>query len=91
MMWDQRYSESGYAYGTQPNDFLREVEPRLPRGRALCLAEGEGRNAVYLAQRGFDVVAVDQSSVGLAKAWRCGVTSVQWRHVRMLARRRSQS
>ncbi len=69
-MWDERYSLAEYAYGTQPNDFLREVAPRLPQGRALCLAEGEGRNAVFLAQCGLEVVAVDQSAVGLEKAQR---------------------
>ena len=70
MMWNQRYSESGYVYGTQPNDFLAEVVDRLPRGRVLCLAEGEGRNAVFLAGQGFEVVAVDASPVGLQKAER---------------------
>ena len=67
-MWDQRYSEPGYAYGTEPNDFLVSVIDRLPKGRVLCLGEGEGRNAVYLAQAGFDVTAVDASAVGLGKA-----------------------
>lgn len=66
--WDARYAESGFAYGDAPNDFLRAVAARLPRGRALCLAEGEGRNAVFLAERGMEVIAVDQSAVGLAKA-----------------------
>jgi len=67
-MWDQRYGESGYAYGTEPNDFLKEMAPRLTPGRCLCLAEGEGRNAVFLAGRGFEVTAVDASSVGMDKA-----------------------
>ncbi len=67
-MWDERYSQPGFAYGEAPNDFLVEVVDRLPRGRALCLAEGEGRNAVFLAERGFDVTAVDLSPVGLQKA-----------------------
>jgi SAM-dependent methyltransferase len=67
-VWDRRYSEPGYAYGTEPNDFLVSVVDRLPRGRALCLGEGEGRNAVYLAQSGFEVTAVDASAVGLGKA-----------------------
>lgn len=66
-MWDQRYSEPGFAYGTEPNDFLVREHARL-RGPVLCLAEGEGRNAVWLAQRGLDVTAVDSSAVGLAKA-----------------------
>lgn len=70
MDWDARYSEPGYAYGTEPNDFLREVAGRIPPGPVLCVAEGEGRNAVWLAGRGHDVVAVDNSGVGLAKAAR---------------------
>ncbi len=67
-MWDERFSEPAYAYGTEPNDFLREVAPRIPRGRVLCLAEGQGRNAVYLASLGHDVTAMDLSAVGLARA-----------------------
>ena len=67
-MWDERYSEEGFAYGTQPNDFLVEMADRIPPGPVLCLAEGEGRNAVFLATRGHEVVAVDQSAVGLEKA-----------------------
>lgn len=69
-MWDQRYSSEAYVYGTEPNDFLAAVADRLPRGRALCLAEGEGRNAVYLAGLGYWVTAVDSSAVGLDKARR---------------------
>jgi len=67
-MWDERFSEPGYAYGTEPNDFLRERVADLRPGRCLCLAEGQGRNAVWLAQQGFDVTAMDQSAPGLAKA-----------------------
>jgi len=69
-MWDERYSDAEYVYGTDPNDFLVEQADRLPQGRVLCLAEGEGRNAVWLAQRGFAVTAVDSSAVGLEKARR---------------------
>lgn len=69
-MWDERYSEPGFAYGTEPNDFLRSVAHRIPPGPVLCIGEGEGRNAVFLARQGFDVTAVDGSSVGLAKAER---------------------
>jgi SAM-dependent methyltransferase len=69
MIWDDRYSAPSFFYGTEPNDFLREQQARLAAGgRLLCLAEGEGRNAVWLAQQGFDVTAVDGSAVGLAKA-----------------------
>jgi SAM-dependent methyltransferase len=67
-MWDERFSEPGYAYGTEPNGFLVSVADRIPRGKVLCLAEGEGRNAVYLAGLGYDVTAIDTSTVGLAKA-----------------------
>mgnify|MGYP003949594921 CR=1 FL=1 len=68
-MWDQRYAEEGYAYGTRPNDFLVAQASRIKAGgRVLCLAEGEGRNAVHLATLGFEVVAVDTSPVGLEKA-----------------------
>lgn len=70
MDWDARYREPGFAYGTEPNDFLREVAGRIPPGPVLCLAEGEGRNAVWLAGLGHEVVAVDSSRVGLAKAAR---------------------
>ncbi|MEE4272677.1 MAG: class I SAM-dependent methyltransferase [Thermoanaerobaculales bacterium] len=67
-MWDERYSGDDFAYGTHPNDFLAAAVDELPVGRVLCLAEGEGRNAVWLARRGFDVTAVDMSRVGLDKA-----------------------
>ena len=63
-----RFSEPGYAYGEHPNDFLRTACQDLPRGEALSLGEGEGRNAVYLARLGFRVTAVDFSAVALAKA-----------------------
>ncbi|MCP3890680.1 MAG: class I SAM-dependent methyltransferase [Desulfobulbaceae bacterium] len=67
--WDQRYGESEFAYGTTANDFLKASVHRLsPAGDVLCLAEGEGRNSVFLAQQGFNVTAVDSSSVGLKKA-----------------------
>lgn len=68
-MWDQRYKEAGFAYGTEPNDFLKSEYSRISKGgKVLCLAEGEGRNAVFLAQQGYAVTAVDQSAVGLEKA-----------------------
>jgi len=71
--WNQRFSEPGYAYGTAPNEFLVEVAPRLPPGPVLSLGEGEGRNGVYLAQLGHDVLAVDQSAIGLAKVERLAI------------------
>jgi hypothetical protein len=72
-MWDERYGQEGFAYGTEPNDFLAEVADRIPAGPVLCLAEGEGRNAVFVAARGHEVLAVDQSPVGLEKARRLAV------------------
>ncbi|WP_017301601.1 class I SAM-dependent methyltransferase [Nodosilinea nodulosa] len=67
-MWNERYSQPDYAFGKHPNDFLVQVIEQIPQGRVLCLGEGEGRNAVYLAQQGCNVTAVDASSVGLEKA-----------------------
>ncbi len=67
-MWDERYSDDKYIYGTTPNDFLREQAANLAVGNTLCLAEGEGRNAVFLSSLGHTVTAVDSSAVGLAKA-----------------------
>ncbi len=69
-VWDERYGTDAYAYGTSPNDFLTSVADRIPRGPVICLAEGEGRNAVFLAERGHAVTAIDWSPVGLAKAER---------------------
>lgn len=69
-MWDERYSTDEFVYGTTANEFLVSTIDRLPKGRVLCVAEGEGRNAVYLAQAGCEVVAVDASRVGLDKAAR---------------------
>lgn len=67
--WNQRYGSSDLAYGEAPNDFLVQMASRLPtRGRALDIGAGEGRNALFLASLGLDVLAVDQSEVGLAKA-----------------------
>lgn len=68
MDWDERYSEPGFAYGTAPNEFLVAVVDRIPHGKILSLAEGEGRNAVYLASLGYEVTGVDGSAVGLRKA-----------------------
>lgn len=66
--WDQRYATESYVYGTEPNDFVREQAPAIPAGRVLCLAEGEGRNAAFLAGRGHAVTGVDFSREGLRKA-----------------------
>lgn len=68
MDWNARYNSPSYAYGTEPNDFLDEVADQILKGRALCLAEGEGRNAVFLAGLGYSVTAVDGARVGINKA-----------------------
>lgn len=67
-MWNQRYSSKTYAYGTKPNEYLVSMYDKLPTGKILCLAEGEGRNAVWLAEQGNEVTAVDASDIGLQKA-----------------------
>ena len=67
--WDERYADSHYLFGTKPNDFLKSVADSLaPHSRVLCLADGEGRNGVFLATLGHRVTAADQSRVGLKKA-----------------------
>ncbi|HEY3399969.1 MAG TPA: class I SAM-dependent methyltransferase [Geothrix sp.] len=66
--WDERYGGAELTYGSEPNDFLREMAPRIPPGPVLGLGEGQGRNAVHLATLGHAVTAVDQSPVGLARA-----------------------
>jgi SAM-dependent methyltransferase len=68
--WDHRYRSDEYAYGTEPNDFLRAEAHRIPPGPVLCLADGEGRNGVFLAELGYQVTAVDLSLEGLRKAER---------------------
>ena len=68
--WNDRYASATHLYGEAANGFLAEVARQIPVGPVLCLAEGEGRNAVHLALQGYPVTAVDQSEVGLAKAHR---------------------
>lgn len=67
-MWNEKYSDPRFIYGTEPNDFLKQSIHHLKLGgKILCIAEGEGRNAVWLAELGFKVTAVDASEVGLNK------------------------
>ncbi|MDO8542122.1 MAG: class I SAM-dependent methyltransferase [Opitutaceae bacterium] len=68
MNWNDRYATPDYVYGTEPNAFVAAVADRIPPGPVLCLAEGEGRNAVHLARLGHRVTAVDASCNGLLKA-----------------------
>ncbi|QSX34152.1 class I SAM-dependent methyltransferase [Shewanella avicenniae] len=67
-MWDEIFNSDRYVYGTEPNQFLAENVQQLPKGKVLCLADGEGRNSVFLAKQGYQVTAVDLSKVGLEKA-----------------------
>ena len=67
--WNRRFSESGYLFGTEPNRWLREHAQCWQAGqRVLCVADGEGRNSVFLADRGLIVDAFDISEVGVRKA-----------------------
>lgn len=70
--WDGVFGGSrDHVYGTEPNAFLRSQASRLPkRGRALSVADGEGRNGVWLAEQGLSVTTVDLSAVGIDKARR---------------------
>jgi cyclopropane fatty-acyl-phospholipid synthase-like methyltransferase len=67
--WETRFGAAGYLFGTEPNAFLKAQAHRL-RGRktALTVADGEGRNGVWLAEQGLDVLAIDFSPTALAKA-----------------------
>ncbi|HSZ71758.1 MAG TPA: class I SAM-dependent methyltransferase [Cytophagaceae bacterium] len=66
--WNDRYSKAEFAYGEQPNNYLKEQLNRLAAGTILFPAEGEGRNAVYAAKSGWNVFAFDISSEGQKKA-----------------------
>jgi SAM-dependent methyltransferase len=67
--WNKRYSAPEYIFGEGPNYFLASCKDLLPKsGRALAVADGEGRNGVWLAEQGLDVVSLDFSPEGQAKA-----------------------
>lgn len=67
--WDRRFSADGFLFGTAPNRWLADhADAWSPGQRVLCVADGEGRNSVWLAQRGLRVDAFDVSAVGVAKA-----------------------
>lgn len=67
--WEARFSVPEYLFGTEPNEFLRANAHLLPaRGKALAVADGEGRNGVWLAEQGLDVLSVDFSPKAQAKA-----------------------
>jgi len=66
--WNERYAAEEYAYGTEPNIFLKEILEQLTPGKILFPAEGEGRNAVFAAKLGWTVTAFDASTEGKRKA-----------------------
>jgi len=67
--WNERFSVPGYLFGTEPNAFLKSQAHRLRRGQtALAIADGEGRNGIFLAEQGLDVRSVDFSPIAIAKA-----------------------
>jgi SAM-dependent methyltransferase len=67
--WEKRYAAADYLYGTEPNAFLEAQAGLLPKGgKALAIADGEGRNGVWLAEQGLDVLSVDFSPTAQAKA-----------------------
>ena len=67
--WNRRYDSPEFLFGTAPNEWLREQAHRLPpRGRVLCVADGEGRNSVWLARQGFQVDAFDVADLAVDKA-----------------------
>ena len=65
--WDERYGADDYMYGKEPNDFLKQNIDALPQGSVMCLADGEGRNSVYVASTGRDAWSVDLSTQGPRK------------------------
>ena len=66
--WQQRFSAPGYVFGTAPNAFLKAQAHRLRKGQsALAVADGEGRNGVFLAEQGLDVLSIDFSSAAQDK------------------------
>jgi SAM-dependent methyltransferase len=74
-MWDQIYDTPTFVYGSEPNPFLAEVLPYLPRGKVLDIAMGEGQNAIFLAKNGFDVTGFDFSEKAIQKAQAWAQTS----------------
>lgn len=67
--WDERYAEAERLWSAGPNRFLPDLVHGLPTGRALDLACGEGRNAIWLAQNGWSIVGVDFSVTAVERAW----------------------
>ena len=65
--WDEMFGVDEYVYGKEPNLFLRQNVNAIPKGKILCVADGEGRNGVWLAKQGYDVTSIDFSPKGIEK------------------------
>ena len=66
--WNSKFSRDGFLYGLKPNAFIASKVKSFPKNaKVLCLGEGEGRNAIFLAKKGFEVTAIDASDIGISK------------------------
>lgn len=65
--WDKRYSVDEYIYGREPNLFLKQNVNSIPKGNVICIADGEGRNGVWLARQGYNVTSIDFSPKAIEK------------------------
>ncbi len=65
--WDEHYRSNAYVYGKKPNLFLRQNVSQIPKGNILCVADGEGRNGVWLAKQGYRVTSIDFSPKAVEK------------------------
>ena len=65
--WDERYGVEEYVYGREPNLFLKQNVNSIPKGNVLCIADGEGRNGVWLAKQGYNVTSIDFSPKAIEK------------------------
>ena len=65
--WDERYGIDEYVYGKEPNLFLKENFQKIPKGNVLCVADGEGRNSVWLAKNGYNITSIDFSPKAVEK------------------------
>ena len=65
--WDERFGVDEYVYGKEPNLFLKENFQKIPKGDVLCVADGEGRNGVWLAKNGYNITSIDFSPKAIEK------------------------
>ena len=65
--WDDHFAGEEFVYGKDPNIFLKQNVNAIPEGKVLCVADGEGRNGVWLAKQGYDITSIDFSPKGIEK------------------------